>query len=194
MYCIGLTGGIASGKSTVAKIFAELGAEIISADKIARDITSTNKQIIQKIASKFGKNILDENQQIKRANLRDIIFKNQESRIWLENLLHPLIREKIENSINKNANIIYVIEIPLLKSRDLYPYLNQVIYVTADNETKIQRLIQRDNCTYAQATKILNSQPSNQEYESIADNIIVNSNGIDDLQYKIKELFYKISI
>jgi len=194
MYCIGLTGGIASGKSTVAKIFEKLGAEIISADKIARDITTTNKNIIQKIATKFGKNILDENQQIKRDNLREIIFKNNKSRLWLENLLHPLIRGEIEKTIHKNANKIYVIEIPLLKTRAPYPYLNHVIHVTTDNETKIQRLMQRDNCDLNLAKKILSAQPSMQEYEDISDTIIVNSTCINDLENKIKTIFNQIII
>jgi dephospho-CoA kinase len=194
MYCIGLTGGIASGKSTVAKIFEKLGAEIISADKIAREITTTNKNIIQKIATKFGKNILDENQQIKRNNLREIIFKNTKSRLWLENLLHPLIRAEIEKTIHKNANKIYVIEIPLLKKREHYTYLNHVIHVKSDDETKIQRLMQRDNCDLNLAKKILSAQPSMQEYEDISDTIIVNSACINDLENKIKSIFNQIII
>ncbi len=188
MYCIGLTGTIASGKSTVAQIFIELGATVISADKISREITSHDKTIINKISNKFGKNILDNEGHIERKKLRDIIFTNQESRIWLENLLHPLIRKEIEKKINKCSSKFCVVEIPLLKERAPFPYLDNVLLITTDLETQIQRLISRDNINRKQAMQIINAQPSIQEYKNISDTIIINNNNITDLQNKIRNL------
>ncbi len=193
MYCIGLTGSIASGKSTVAKIFAGLGAEVISADKISRELTTSDKDIIQKISNKFGKDILDSNGQIKRSELRNIIFTDSKSRIWLEELLHPLIREKIELTLKNSNNELCIVEIPLLKSREPYAYLNHVIFITSSDEIKINRLMQRDNCTHTQALQILKSQPSTKEYESVSDTVIMNNGDKVELHEKIVNLLKQIN-
>lgn len=194
MYCIGLTGSIASGKSTASKIFINFGAEVISADAISRNITDNNETVIKKISAKFGKDILDNNNRLKRENVRNIIFNDKISRIWLENLLHPLIRKEIELAINRSNNKFCVIEIPLLKSRDPFPYLNHVIFISSDLETKIQRLMQRDNCSNEQAIQILQTQPSTEEYEKISDSIIINNGDVIELKAKIHKILQELNI
>ena len=194
MYCIGLTGSIASGKSTAAKIFTNLGANVISADRIARDITNQDKSVISKISKKFGANSLDEKGQINRAHLRNIIFQDSNSRIWLENLLHPLIRKEIEKEIHACKNKFCVIEIPLLKSREPFPYLDHVLLITTDKKTKLRRIIERDNCNPEQALQILKAQPSHKEYADISDTIIANDGQIHELQNKICDFLKTLNL
>lgn len=198
MFCIGLTGAIASGKSTAAKIFTNLNINVISADKIAREITTNNEVVLQKITQEFGKNILDSEGKLNRQGLRKIIFNDKVKKNWLENLLHPLIRKEIEklvltnkshkntSSIPKNDKIC-VIEIPLLsrKNRDEFPYINTVLLITTPTNIQIERLKNRDNISTNDALKIISSQPSQEEYKSTANTIIVNDGTTQDLETKI---------
>ncbi|HAT9655025.1 TPA: dephospho-CoA kinase, partial [Legionella pneumophila subsp. pneumophila] len=96
VYSVGLTGNIASGKSTVAEFFSELGINVIYADKIAKELTSKNTPCYQDIISHFGSSVVLNNGELDRKRIRDIIFSNSNERLWLESLLHPVIREKIE--------------------------------------------------------------------------------------------------
>jgi dephospho-CoA kinase len=194
MFCVALIGGIASGKSTAAKIFAEFGVEVISADIISREITTKNTNIIKKITNKFGSNILDAKQQIKRAMLREIIFNDKNARIWLENILHPMIREAIESTIKKSTSKICVIEIPLLKTKDAYPYLNHIVYIDTDQNIKLQRLTTRDNCSLEKALQILDSQPKSYEYAKIADTVIYNNGCLNELTKQIHAVLQKLMI
>lgn len=194
MYCIGLTGNIASGKSTAAEIFVNLGADFISADRISKEITTKNELVLTKLFKKFGPKIFDVNKNLNRKLLRNIIFNDPKSRIWLENLLHPIIRQEIERCINISKNNFCVIEIPLLKSKEHYPYLNHIIFINSDQKTKIQRLMQRDNYSYSEAKKILSIQPSIQKYENISDTIIFNNGDFQDLKLAIIKLLNTLNI
>lgn len=190
MHCIGLTGMIASGKSSAAQIFQELGAYLISADKISREITQNNQEVIDKIHVKFGDEVINGNGNLNRSELRNIIFSNTESKKWLEDLLHPLIRNNIKKELDLATSKIVVIEIPLLKSREQFPYLDKVVLITTSQKNQIKRLMHRDNCSQTQAKQIIKAQPSLEEYTSIADIVINNDDIIISLKSQIQQ-FYK---
>ncbi len=188
MYCVGLTGAIASGKSTVAAMFAKLGVDVISADHIARQLTATAEPALAAIVAYFGQTILDEDQALNRAALRDRIFQSTEARHWLEQLLHPLIRDRISQAI-QTCNAPYcIIEIPLLTRRADYPYLNRVLWIAAEETHQIQRVMARDNCSMTQVIAILDSQANPEAYRELADDVLINNQAIANLQYHVEHL------
>ena len=113
-FVVGLTGGIGSGKSTAAKYFEKLGAKVINADVVARDSVSSGSQALLKIRRHFGEKIVDKKGKLDRSKLREIIFDNTSEKLWLENLLHPIIREKIILDINNASECYVLLESPLL--------------------------------------------------------------------------------
>lgn len=188
MYCIGLTGNIASGKSTVITCFESLGIEIISADKIARQLTEPKTPAFDTISNYFGSSSLHSDGSLNRNFLRSVIFKNKEKRIWLENLLHPLIREKIYLQAINTVSAYCVLEIPLLLNRNDYPYINRILVVLSDVKVQLNRVMQRDNCHLAQAQAILATQPNELERRKIADDLITNNTTLDVLKKQVAEL------
>lgn len=188
MFCVGLTGNIASGKSTAMHCFHNLGVPVIIADNIAREITSPGQPAVGLIKHHFGNSIVTSLGELNRAALREIIFADPEERQWLEDLLHPLIRRRIEQHILLLQGPYCVIEIPLLLRRQDYPYLNRVLAIIADDELLISRVMQRDDSSREQALAILASQPDNEARRALADDVIVNNGSIDDLEKEIVRL------
>lgn len=188
MYCVGLTGTIASGKSTVAAMFAKLNIQIISADHIAKKLTSYNQPAVQKITEHFGQSVLSPTGELNRKLLREIIFNNPAQRLWLEGLLHPMIRKQIEHEITQVKTPYCIIEIPLLTDRSTYPYLNRVLLVSAQVEQQIQRVMKRDNCSKKHALSILAAQSHEQVYRGLADDILMNDGNLAELEDKIIKL------
>lgn len=191
MYCVALTGTIASGKSTAARFFAELGIDVIHADNMTKALTAKDEPAFLAIIAHFGNNVLSASGELNRAYLRHLIFNNQNERKWLEGLLHPLIRQKIHKDASAAQSPYCIIEIPLLFKRADYPYINRVLYVHADAERQIQRIQKRDECTREEAAKILNNQASHQQYLDIADDVINNTGNIQALKNKILQLHSK---
>ena len=188
MYCVGLTGRIASGKSTVAELFSALNVDIISADQIAKQITQPGEPAFIQILSHFGHSLLTTKGTLDRKALRDEIFNAPSERIWLEQLLHPLIRENIENAIQHCKGRYCIIEIPLLNDKKTYPYLDRILLVEAKHAQQIQRIMDRDHCTDIQAEAILNSQLNDSHYRNLADDIIINNGTIIDLKLQVHRL------
>lgn len=186
MYCIGLTGSIASGKSTVAALFAKKGIDVISADYIARALVSRNQPALQQIIKHFGKSVLTNEGELNRRLLRELIVHNTEERIWLESLLHPLIREKIQQDINQCKSPFCIIEIPLLTNKSDYPYLNRILLVLAEPELQTTRIMSRDNCSREHARAILATTRADEEKRrSFADDVVVNDASVEALQKQI---------
>src|SRR6185437_11255956 len=157
-YIIGLTGGIGSGKSTVAALFKEYGIELIDADLIAREAVSPQSPALKKIAKRFGERLIDADGSLNRRALREIIFQDQPSRIWLEALLHPLIRDEIIKRSKAAKSPYCITVIPLLKLREDYPILNRILVVDAPESLQISRIQKRDQVEEAQAKAIVDSQ------------------------------------
>lgn len=188
MYCIGLIGTIASGKSTVAALFAKLGVDVISADHIARELTAPGEAALAEIVAHFGPTLLDSHQALNRAALRDIIFQSPKDKLWLEALLHPMIRERISQRVHQCITTYCIIEIPLLKQRGDYPYLNRILWVSADEAQQIHRAVGRDQCRVEQVMSILSQQKKTEHYHSLADDVLVNNQGIEELQQAVQTL------
>lgn len=185
MYCIGLTGTIASGKSTAISFFKKLGIDTLSADDIARQLTLKNTPALTKITHHFGKSILNSEGELNRSLLRQKILNHPDDRLWLENLLHPLIRKQIEHEIKYCKSSYCVIEIPLLTDRNTYPYLDRVLLITSDNNQQIHRLISRDQCSYEEAIKFVEHQEKMNNRHEFADDVICNNGLISDFHNQL---------
>ncbi|MDF2691202.1 MAG: coaE 1 [Gammaproteobacteria bacterium] len=187
-YAVGLIGGIGSGKSTVAELFAQLGVKLIDADIVAREMVLPNSQAMQEIAAHFGKTVLNPDNSLNRKALREIIFQDNGSRLWLENLLHPLIREQLVAEAKSAQSPYCMLVIPLLKSKTDYPILNRILAVDVPESIQIARVQLRDKVDEAQAKAIINAQMPRQERLKLADDIIINDGHIFDLEHQVKKL------
>lgn len=195
-----LTGGIASGKSTVANLFSALGIPIIDADQISRELVQPGSVLLDKIIHHFGRNYLCDNS-LDRSKLRERIFNFPEDRQWLENLLHPeiysVIQEKILGSrLRGNDGAPYIIcVIPLYvetqKPDDMK--FDKIFVVDTEEKFQISRLIERDKMTVEQAKNILKSQSPREARLKSADEIIVNNGDIDSLKAQIVKIDKKYS-
>lgn len=185
VFCVALIGNIASGKSSVAKAFADLGVDVFHADHIARDLTQKNTTCYQQIVTHFGTKILNDEGEINRRQLRQLVFAEAKERLWLEQLLHPLIRQQIALSVSRSTTPYCLIEIPLLVDKTNYPYLNQILLVTCSKEPQIRRLIQRDKCNKAEALAIINTQPQNEDLLKIADACLINEGSLSKLNERV---------
>ncbi len=126
---IGLTGGIGSGKSTVARLFTQLGIDIIDADQITRELVKLDSLLLEKIVNKFGDEILSPNRTLNRKTLSEKIFRDKKARIWLEDLLHPLVYQEMLNRINKIKSPYCVLVIlAIIPSYDLQPNVGEKVY------------------------------------------------------------------
>jgi dephospho-CoA kinase len=188
VYCVGLTGNLASGKTTAAELFADLGIDVINADIISRELTEKNTPAYQSIARHFGPEILLADGAINRKSLREHIFTDANQRKWLEDLLHPLIRQAIEQNISHCKSVYCVIEIPLLLDTTYYPYLNRVLLIDAPQEVQIARVQERDKCSRDHALAILLAQPDINLRLKFADDVLNNDGDLHQLRHKIQAL------
>lgn len=191
MLKVGLTGGIASGKSTVAKYFEALGTPVIYADIIAREVVAVGSDGLRAVHSAFGDNVIDSHGELNRAALREIVFSDAKKRKQLEGILHPLIRTRSDEleALAKNSGAAYVVfEIPLLLETGRYKDMDRVLVVDVQESTQITRVMQRDNCSETQAIKILAVQSGRQDRLAIADDIIKNEGELQELKSAVTEL------
>ncbi len=191
---IALTGGIASGKSAVADIFAKLGATVLDTDQIARDVVEPGTPTLAKLVVEFGSDILDANGRLDRARMRDRVFGDPAQRKRLEAITHPAIGEELaaRSAQAKGAYQIHVI--PLLVEggrRDLY---DRVLVVDASEEDQLKRLTARDRSTLEQAQQILAAQASRQDRLAAADDVIVNTGTMEDLHRFVQTLHRNYSL
>lgn len=191
MLVVGLTGGIGSGKSIVAKFFAELGAEIIDTDQLAREVVLPGTDGLNKIVEHFGITILNQQKQLDRHKLRDIIFQNPQEREWLEQLLHPLIRKKTQERINASQAPYCVAVIPLLVESKSNPMINRILVIDAPEDLQISRTMQRDHLSREQILAIMQSQASREQRLAAADDVIYNDQELSDLKMQVLDLHKK---
>lgn len=191
MFCVALTGAIASGKSTVCQLFSDLGIDIINADQIAKQLTQKGEAAHQAIIEHFGRNMMLPDGNIDRSHLRTIITTDPHAKHWLEQLLHPAIRSAIKESIHQCHSPYCIVEIPLLVSKQDYPYINRVLHVDAPTEQKIVRLMQRDHASREQALAMLSIQPDEKKRRSIADDYFCNDGNMEHLKQHVNQLHQK---
>jgi dephospho-CoA kinase len=187
-YCIGLTGGIASGKSTVAQLFATLGIQIIDADNVSKKLTEKNQIAYKSIVTHYGTKVLKNNGELDRRQLRSIIFSDSKERIWLEQLLHPLIRKTIKEQVDSSTTPYCIVEIPLFLNKKNYPYIDRILLIDASRKVQIARVMQRDLCSREEALAILAAQPEFSARLVEADDVLVNDFGLDHLKAAVKRL------
>lgn len=193
MLIIGLTGGIGSGKSTVARLFADKGIPVLDADVIARNLTEAGQPALTAIAEHFGMQVITKDGALDRAKLRAIIFEQANERQWLERLLHPLIREKITQqlallSASDNKAPYCIVVIPLLLETEAYPFIDRILVVDAPEHLQISRVSTRDNTLAANAKNIVSTQINREERLKKADDIIINDGSLADLTPQVDNL------
>ena len=171
---VGLTGGIASGKTTVANLFSDLGIEIIDADEIAHSITSKKGSAYNKIVKHFGEDVLGDDKELDRKKLRTIIFNNSELKRDLEQIIHPEVNAIINQKINASQEPYQIIVIPLLIETSYQNFVDRVLVIDCSMETQLARLINRDDETMKNARKIIANQIERNERLKFADDIIEN--------------------
>ena len=175
MFRVGLTGGIASGKSTISQLFSELGITIIDTDVISHELMQQNQTAYRQTVERFGQKILNSDRSINRPALRKIIFSQPEQKKWLEKMLHPLIRKKTEESALKAIKEDYIlIVVPLMYETGFDQLVDYVIAIDCPVETQIKRLIQRDGIDKQLAKKMLTAQINNKDRLDRADSILSN--------------------
>ena len=172
---IGLTGGIGSGKSTVAKEFIDLGIEVIDADKVAREVVEPGKPALTQIELYFGKEVVGINGELDRAKLRNIIFNSEIKKQWLNDLLHPIIRDTLLKQLEQARSEYVILEAPLLLENQLTKYTDYTLVVDVTEALQIERATQRDSNSVAQIQAIMNAQISRELRLEQADYIIDNS-------------------
>jgi len=198
MIVVGLTGGYASGKSTVANMFVEMGAALIDADKLARKVVEPNKPAYLEIVAHFGKEILLENGEIDRKSLGDIIFKKDVEREILNNIVHPRVLEEellaIENIRVREPGAIVILNVPLLIESGHYRHCEKIVVVNIDEETHINRLIERDGFSRDEAVRRISAQMPLSEKIKLADFVIDNSGGIENTKKQVSEIYKKLRV
>jgi dephospho-CoA kinase len=192
-YIIGLTGGIGSGKTTVSELFKELGIDIIDADAVSRLLVKAGSPNLKKIETHFGLSILNSNGELNRAALRKRIFNNIDEKHWLENLLHPLIRKKIDTLITASSSPYIILSAPLLLESKQYDFIARVLVVDTLPESQITRSVQRDDVSETEIEKIIAAQMSREERLARADDVIINDQDIAHLEQQVLQLHSKYS-
>ncbi len=193
-YVVALTGGIGSGKSTVAHFFSALGVPVIDADHIARDLVKPNTPAYQQIVSRWGQAIVQQNQELDRHLIRERIFSNGDDKDWLEKLLHPFIREAIQQAI-KNVQYPYcVVVIPLLVEHfaDYQAMINEVIVIDVTHEQQLARTLARDASSKPLVEKIIASQASQADRLKIAQTTLSNQDDLGGIEKKVHDLHRSI--
>ena len=185
---IGLTGGIASGKSTVADMFADLGVPVIDTDVIARDVVRPGQPALEEIREAFGAGVIAADGTLDRSAMRAIVFGDDAARRRLEAILHPKIREITIEQAETAGGAYQVVVVPLLVESSLRAFVDRVLVVDCDEEIQVVRLLERDTESEQQARKILAAQSTRDERLAIADDVIENEGSLEDTREQVLAL------
>jgi dephospho-CoA kinase len=188
MLRIGLTGGIASGKSTVSGLFSALGVAIIDTDVIARDVVEPGKPAIEEIRGRFGNSVIDESGSLDRSAMRKLVFLNGEARSALEAILHPKIGAEVRRQSQSVEGTYQIIAVPLLVGSALLQFVDRVLVVDCPESTQLERLLKRDRGTIEEAKRILKAQSSREERLAIADDVVLNDADLVSLHKQVTAL------
>ena len=190
-YIIGLTGGVASGKSALEREFIARRVFVADADRIAREIVEPGQPTLAAVVAEFGTQILAAEGRLDRAALRRRIFDDADARRVVESILHPVIRARLHDDCRAADTVYAVAMIPLLAEsggRTHYPWLDRILLVDAPDAVRKERLMQRDGIDSALAQKMIDAQATRSERMAIADDIVVNDGELSHLQAAVEEL------
>ena len=188
---VGLTGGIGSGKSTVAEKFRQLGIDMVDADYASRAVVEPGMPALKAISEHFGNDILHADGNLNRAALRTIIFSDLKQKIWLESLLHPLIREWIIEQLSQSKSPYVILESPLLLETDQHQLVDKVVLVDLPVELQIERACARDGNLADQIQRIIDSQMPRQDKLSRADIVFDNSQPLETVNERVTALHHQ---
>jgi len=188
-YVVAITGGIASGKTTVADLFhKQFSIDIVDADIVAREVVEVGSKGLSEISKHFGDEVLLPDGSLNRAALRERVFSSEQEKRWLNNLLHPMIRQKMQHDLSKITAPYALLVVPLLVENQLQSMADRILVVDVSPEVQIKRTMSRDNVPEHQVKSILASQAAREERLRFADDIIVNDGEYQQLLSEITAL------
>ena len=192
-YRVGLTGGIACGKSTVTNLFAALGASIVDTDLLAREVVALGSPLLGRVAEHFGSEVLQPDGNLDRARLRQRVFENPVERQWLEHLTHPAIRELTDQRCEAATGPYVLVAIPLLVETGGAARFDRVLVIDCDPEIQLARLQARDGSTREQARRMLAAQVTREQRLAVAHDVIENNGDIAALRAQVERLHRQYS-
>ena len=192
-YRVGLTGGIACGKSTVANLFAALDASIVDTDVLAREVVAPGSPLLPRIAEHFGERVLQKDGSLDRARLRELVFANPAERQWLESLTHPAIRELTDARCESATGRYVLVAIPLLVETQGAKRFDRVLVVDCHPALQLARLQARDGSTSREAAQVLAAQVTREQRLAVADDVILNNGDIAALRDQVEKLHRQYS-
>ena len=185
-FIVGLTGGIGSGKSTAGKYFEALGIEVINVDLISKNLVETDLDLHLKISGYFGKKSLLGDGSLNRLYIRDEIFNSSKKKMWLEELLHPLIKDQVLKSLGYSLSEYVILESPLLLETDQYKLTDRVLVIDVSKEVQILRVRKRDKISEDAIEAIITSQMPRMQKLKLANDVIENTGSIEKFKLKIE--------
>lgn len=178
MFRVGLTGGVASGKTTVAALFTELGAGLVDTDQVAREVVATGEPGLEAVIEAFGADILLDSGDLNRSALRAIVFRDPDERRKLEALLHPLIRARTLSQLETIEAPYAVVVVPLLVETDFAQFVDRILVVDCPRELQLERLVRRDQISAADAEAMVAAQVDRKTRSARADDILDGSQSL----------------
>jgi dephospho-CoA kinase len=198
MILVGLTGGVATGKSTVAKMFKQCGAVVIDADQLARDVVKPGKPAWRAIVTLFGKTVLNQDRSLNRQALGSIVFRNRTKRRQLERIIHPRVAREQQRLVRRVAkrkpHAVVIYEVPLLFEAGADKRVDTIVVVTADRETQIARLKKRNGLSRAEAIRRINSQMPLAKKRRRADDLLDGTTPRKSLVKQVSHLFKQLQM
>jgi dephospho-CoA kinase len=196
MPIIGITGGLATGKSTVAALFRERGAVVLSADEAAREVVRPGSPVLRSIEEAFGQKYVLPSGELDRAKMGALVFSDPDARIRLEALTHPAILERLRNQVEEvqrsDPYALVIVEAPLLYEAGMEDWFDKVVVVVADEKTQIARLMQRDGMTEDEARRRIAAQMPLAEKIAKADHVVHNDSGLDTLDSAVDRILHSL--
>ncbi|HNV09590.1 MAG TPA: dephospho-CoA kinase [Dokdonella sp.] len=188
MFTVALTGGVASGKSTVERLFASRGIEIIDADHVAREVVAAGTAGLADIVEVFGTDVLSADGSLDRRAMRERVFADERARRQLEAIIHPRVREVLRQRASEVHSAYGMLVIPLLVESGDYAWVNRVLVVDVPREVQRERLLKRDGISRELAEAMLNAQASREQRLAVADDVIDNSADLESLDDAVERL------
>lgn len=196
MTVIGVTGGIGSGKSTVSRILCDLGAKIVDADRIAREVVRKGENALLEIVDYFGAGILNADSDLDRKRLAAEVFDNPEKLKVLNDITHKYVAERIIELVellkNKYGAELIVVDVPIPVEHGFVDVVDAIWVVTADMELRASRVMERSGLSYEDVVKRMRMQMSDDEYARIADELIINNSTFEELEEEVARLYIKL--
>jgi len=190
-FIVGLTGGIGSGKTTVANLFSRQGIEIIDADEISRALVKTGSPALEAIIKHFGSSITDAEGNLDRKQLRELVFADNAEKEWLENLLHPLVRQEIQRQVAASSSQYVIIVVPLLLESENYSDVDRILVIDVPEDVQLERIKKRDGSSETLARSMMDAQMKREGRLESADDVISNNSSMDSLEKQVKNLHHQ---